>query len=185
MMMQSEAASNQMEELHQQYSQSVSSRLETGGYALVEVLPVVVLGEKGEQQVMALQDLGCNTTLMDENLAAALGLSGKEVDLEIQGVNSQKTITSQHIKKCSVAQVGREEVKYLLRDVKTVSNLNGPDQRLKWLTIKHSYNHLKDLHDTDRSPVQLIIGTNNSDLILPKRIVKPSEHLCYDRVPYA
>ena len=37
---------------------------------------------------MALRDSGCNTTLMDENLAAALGLSGKEVDLEIQGVNS-------------------------------------------------------------------------------------------------
>ena len=154
---------------------------------LVEVLLVVVFGEKGERQVMALRDSGCNTTLMDENLVAALALSGKEVDLEIRGVNSQKTFTSQHIKKCSVARVGREQVKYLLRDVKTVPNLNGPDQRLKWSTIKHSSNHLKDLdlHDTDMSAVQLIIGTNNSDLILPKRIVKPSEHLCYDRVPYA
>ena len=37
---------------------------------------------------MALRDSGCNTTLMDENLAVALGLSGEEVDLEIQGVNS-------------------------------------------------------------------------------------------------
>ena len=37
---------------------------------------------------MLLRDSGCNTTLMDKNLAAALGLSGKEVDLEIQGVNS-------------------------------------------------------------------------------------------------
>ena len=61
----------------------------------------------------ALCDSGCNTTLMDENLAATLRISGKEVDLEIQSVNSQKTFTSQHIKKCSVAQVGREEVKYL------------------------------------------------------------------------
>ena len=76
-----------------------------------------MFGDKGERQVMALRDSGCNTTLMDENLGAALGLSGKEVDLEIQGVNSQKTFTSQHIKKCSVARVGREEVKYLLRDV--------------------------------------------------------------------
>ena len=32
---------------------------------------------------MALGDSGCNTILMDENLAAALGLSGEEVDLEI------------------------------------------------------------------------------------------------------
>ena len=130
------------------------------------------------------------------------------MDLEIQGVNSQKTFTSQHIKKGSVARVGREEVKYLLRDVKTVPSLNGPDQSLRWSTIKLSYNHLKglDLRDTDTSPVQLIIGTNtspemkdipafigqrsvlycsDSDLILPKRIVKPSEHWCYDKVPYA
>ena len=184
---QSEAASNQVEELRQQYSHSVSSGLETGGRALVEVLPVVVFGDKEERQVMALRDSGCNTTLMDENLAAALGISGKEVDLEIQGVNSQKTSTSQHIKKCSVARVGREEVQYLLRDVKTVPSLNGLDQRLRWSTIKLSYNHLKGLdpRDTDTSPVQLIIGTNNSDLILRKRIFKPSEHWCYDKVPYA
>ena len=183
----SEAASNQVEELRQQYSHSVSSGLETDGRALVEVLLIVVFGDKEERQVMALRDSGCNTTLMDENLAAALGLSGKEVDLEIQGVNSQKTFTSQHIKKGSVARVGREEVKYLSRDVKTVPSLNGPDQRLRWSTIKLSYNHLKglDLRDTDTSPVQLIIGTNNSNLILPKRIVKPSEHWCYDKVPYA
>ena len=183
---QSEATSNQVEELCQQCSHSVSSGLETRGRAL-ETLPVVVFGDKGERKVMALRDSGCNTTLMDENLAAALGLSGKEVDLEIKGVNLQKTFTSQHINKCSVARVGRKKGKYLLRDVKTVPSLNGPNQRLKWSTIKRGYNHLKDLElrVTDSSPVQLIIGTNNSDLILPKRIVKPSEHWCYDKVPYA
>ena len=67
----SEAASNQVEELRQRYSHSVSSGLETGGRALVEVLLVVVFGDKEERQVMALRDSGCNTTLMDENLAAA------------------------------------------------------------------------------------------------------------------
>ena len=106
--------------------------------------------------------------------------------LKFKALIRRKHFTSQHIKKCSVARVGREEVKYLLRDVKTVPSLNGPDQGLKWSTIKLGYNNLKDLdlRDTDTSPVQLIIGTNNSDLILPKRIVKPSEHWCYDKVPY-
>jgi len=42
-----------------------------------------------------------------------------------------------------------------------------------------------DLHDTDTGPVQLIIGTNNSDLILPKQIVKPSSQPEVNRVPYA
>ena len=53
---------------------------------MVEVLPVVLFSEKGEQQVMALRDSGCNTTPMDEELAQSLGLKGKELELQIQGV---------------------------------------------------------------------------------------------------
>ena len=71
--------------------------------------------------------------------------------------------------------------------MKTIPSLNGPDQKLKWSTIKKEYQHLKnlDLRDTDMGPVQLIIGTNNSDLILPKQVVKPSSQPEVDRVPYA
>ena len=114
--------------------------------------------------------------LIDESLALTLGLKGREIDHEIQGVNAQKAFTSQYIKRCYVARVGKEDLKYLLRDVKTIPNLNGADQKLKWSSMKHEYCHLKDLdlQDTDTGLVQLIIGTNNSDLMLPKRIVKPS-----------
>lgn len=169
------------------YRQSAYVGCEAGGRAFVEVLPIVVFGETRRQQVMALRDLGCNTTLIDESLALSLGLHGKEVDLEIQGVDVRKVFTSQHIKKCHVARVGREEVQYSLRDVKTIPGLNGPDPKLKWSTIKQEYQHLKDLdlRDTDTGPVQLIIGTNNSDLILPKQIVKPSGQPEIDRLPYA
>ena len=99
----------------------------------------------------------------------------------------RKVFTSQHIKKCRVARVGRDELQYSLRDVRTIPRLNGPDQKLKWSTVKQEYQHLKnlDLRDTDTGPVQLIIGTNNSDLILPKQIVKPSGQPEVDRVPYA
>ena len=141
-----------------EYRQSAYVGCETGGRALVEVLPIVVFGETGKQQVIALRDSGCDTTLIDERLALSLGLQGKEIDLEIQGVNVQKVFTSQHIKKCHVARVGKEEVKYSLRDVKTIPNLNGPDQKLKWSTIKQEYQHLKnlDLRVSGTGPVQLI-----------------------------
>ena len=178
---------NQAVEPREEHHHSSYSGHEAGGCALVEVLPVVMFGKNGNQRVMALRDSGCNTTLIDEGLAQSLGLRGKEIDLEIQGVNAQKAFTSQHIKKCHVARVGKEEVKYVLRDLKSIPGLNGPDQKLKWSTIKHEYPHLKDLdlRDTDAGPVQLIIGTNNSDLILPKQIVKPSGQSDVDRVPYA
>ena len=99
----------------------------------------------------------------------------------------RKVFTSQHIKRCRVARVGREEAQYSLQDVKKFPNLNGPNQKLKWSIIKQEYQHLKnlDLRDTDTGTVQLIIGTNNSDLILPKQIVKPSGQPEVDRVPYA
>ncbi|XP_068672961.1 uncharacterized protein [Montipora foliosa] len=180
-------SSRQAVEPLEEYQQSAYTSCETGGRALLEVLPIVVFGETGKQQVMALRDSGFNTMLIDESLALSLGLQGKEVDLEIQGVNAQKVFASQHIKKCHVARVGKEEVKCSLRDVKTIPSLNGPGQKLKWSTINREYQHLKnlDLRDTDTGPVQLIIGTNNSDLILPKQILKPSGQPELDRVPYA
>ena len=168
------------------YRHSAYTGCETGGRALVEVLPMIVFGKTGKKEVMALRDSGCNTTLIDESLALSLGLQGKEVDLKIQGVNAQKVFTSQHIKKC-LARVGKEEVKYSLRDVRTIPSLNGLDQKLKWSTIKQEYQHLKnlDLGDIDTGPVQLIIGTDDSDLILLKQILKPSGYPDLDRVTYA
>jgi len=133
---------------------------------------------------VTLRDSGCNTTLIDESLALTLGLKGREIGLETEGVNAQKAFTSKHTKRCYVARGGKE---YLLRDVKAIPNLNGPDQKLKWASMKHEHCHLKDLdlQDTDTGPVHLIIGTNKSDLILPKRIVKPSGQAGVDGVPYA
>ena len=51
----SEVTSSHMQEVHQQYSYSVCSGCEAGGRALIEVSPVVVLGENGEQRLMALR----------------------------------------------------------------------------------------------------------------------------------
>ena len=161
---------------------------EVGGRALVEVLPVVLFSEKVEQQVMALRDSGCNTTKdEDEGLAQLLGLKCREIELQIQGVNAEKAFISQHIKNCRIARVGREQVKYVLRDVKTFPNLSGQDQKIKWSAIKENVSHLKDLDlkDTVTGPVRLIIGSNNSDFILPMRIVTPSGQSHADRVRYA
>ncbi len=74
--------------------------------------------------------------------AVMLGIQGKEADLQIQGANAQKVFTSHHIKNCSVARVGEGNIGYFLRDVKTIPNLNGPDQKLRWTTIKYEYQHL-------------------------------------------
>ena len=43
-------------EPHEGYRQSAYVGCEPGGRALVEVLPIVVFGEEGKQQVMALRD---------------------------------------------------------------------------------------------------------------------------------
>ena len=112
---------------------------------------------------MALRDSGCNTTLMDKELALSLGLKGREVGLQIQGVNAQKAFTSQHIKNCRIARVGGKGIKYVLRDVKTFPNLRGPNKKLKWSKIKDDFKLLKDLvmKNTDTGPIQLIIGSTN------------------------
>ena len=109
-------------------------------------------------------------------MAQSLGLKGKEIELQIQGINAEKAFTSQHLKNCQIARVGGEGVKYVLRDVKTFFNLSIPDQRIKWSVIKQKFSHLKDLDlkDTETGAVRLIKGSNNLDLILLMRIVKLS-----------
>ena len=39
--------------------------------------------------MVALRDSGCNTMLIDESLVLTPRLKGREIDLEIQGVNAQ------------------------------------------------------------------------------------------------
>ena len=39
---------------------------------------------------------------MDEELAQSLDLRGKEIELQMQSVNAEKTFTSQHIKNCRI-----------------------------------------------------------------------------------
>ena len=88
------------------------------------MLPVVLFSGIDEQQVMALRDSGCNTTVIDEELGQSLG-QGKEIELQIPGVNAEKAFTSQHIKNCRIARVGREGMKYVLKDLKTLPDLSG------------------------------------------------------------
>ena len=147
---------DQTEKSQEQCHHSVCLGCDVGGRTLVEVLRVVLFSEKGEQQVMALCDSGgFNTTLMDEELAQSLGLKGKEMELQIQGVNAEKAFTSQHIKNCRIARVGTEGVKYVPTDVKRFPNLSVPGQKIEWSAIKHNFSHLKDLDlkDTDTGTV--------------------------------
>ena len=74
--------------VREKYHHSAHSSRESGGRALVEVLPLIIFEETGTQQVVALRDSGCNTTLIDERLALTLGLEDREIDLDIQGVTA-------------------------------------------------------------------------------------------------
>ena len=98
-------------------------------------------------------------------------------------------MSSKRINKCQTARVGGggEGKNLWLRDIKTINGLNGPDQRLRWSELKLEFPHLRnlDIQNTDTKPVQVIIGTSNSDLILPRQIVKPMGRSNQDRCPYA
>jgi len=85
------------------------------------------------------------------------------VDLDIQGVNAGR--------KCLLPSTSRNAMSQ-------ESEKRKSSTLYEWSTIKREYQHLKNFQ------VQLITGTNNSDLILPKQIVKPSGQPEVGRVSY-
>ena len=117
-------------------------------------------------------------------MAVTLGSHGKEVDLEVQGINSQRFVSSKHINKCvkllalgGKRNFGCMTLKQLMVQTRDHDGLN-----LNWSF--HTFHDL-DIQNTDTKPVQVIIGTNNSDLILPRQIVKSMRGSNQDQCPYA
>ena len=78
-----------------------------------------------------------------------------EVDLKIMERRRAKHESARMSDSAKSSVTTPQDSEVTSSQMQEVPNLTGPDQRLKWSTIKHQYSHVKDLDiaDTDSGPV--------------------------------
>lgn len=136
---------------------------------MFRIVPVVLHGKSTRFETFAFLDEGSELTLMDAEIADALGLQGesrplclkwtsgvtrdesdsKQITLEISGVNNEK--------------------RFPLVNVRTVHRLDLPTQTLEFDRLAANYPHLQKLpvQSYENVTPKLLIGLNNLQLALP------------------
>ncbi|XP_059048547.1 uncharacterized protein LOC131843810 [Achroia grisella] len=131
--------------------------------------PVTIRGPKGETKIYALFDEGSTVTLLDNEIAEAIGADGPSKALLMHGVNSEhKEMNSRTIKLNIRSQDGKEHV----MTARTLTGMNLLSQSIpeKLLDLEH----LQDLKQEDlcyeNKKPQLLIGTDNWQLIVSREL---------------
>ncbi|XP_058449314.1 uncharacterized protein LOC131429280 [Malaya genurostris] len=144
----------------------------TQGKCLVpmfRVLPVVLHAGSRKETVFAFVDEGSSTTLIEETVVNRLGVSGpiEPLTLRWTGKVSREERQSQRIQ-LDISGEG-SPTRYKLCEVRTVSSLLLPTQRLKYGKLCSIYPHLRGLplNDYDLTQPKLLIGLDNLRLTVP------------------
>ncbi|XP_062714917.1 uncharacterized protein LOC134291324 [Aedes albopictus] len=140
--------------------------------SLFRILPVVLYAHGKCITVFAFIDEGSQVTMLEEKVAKELGVSGPKKPLTLQWTGNVKRdeLRSEEV---SMQISGKQnETRYELRQVRTVSRLLLPAQRLSYKEMASRFPHLKGLPIADYDLVQpkLLIGLDNLGLGVPLKI---------------
>ena len=138
-------------------------------HAILPVIPVRLRNGKKSVRVNALLDSGATSNLMSHQLRKELGLDGPSFKTRVAlacGVvkEIEKTKVS-----CNIVIPQRGE---RVLHACAVEDALGDLEAIDWNRVKDSYSHLRSVHFPEHVPgqVQLLLGVNEWDLILPQEI---------------
>lgn len=137
---------------------------------LLRILPVTLKGPKAEVKTFALLDDASTVTLLDNDVAAMIGVTGEKEPLSmcwINGVPSQP----QHSERVSLT-VSNEDEEFELKNVRTVKNLNLPTQSVDVKKLSKRWEYLRDKCSLENAKPTILIGQDNCHLILAREIVE-------------
>ncbi|XP_062535741.1 uncharacterized protein LOC134204945 [Armigeres subalbatus] len=139
-------------------------------YSLFRYLPVTIQGNGQQIRTYAFLDDGSSSTLLESNIASALGITGitDNLCLSWTGNISREEKESQRV---SLIICGGGK-KFKLHNVRTVQELRLPTQTLCYEDLQRSFHHLKGLpiHSyTDATP-GIIIGIEHVRLLTAQRV---------------
>ncbi|XP_065094108.1 uncharacterized protein LOC135714654 [Ochlerotatus camptorhynchus] len=117
----------------------------TKSFSLFRYLPVTLYGEGKQVETFVFLDDGSSSTLLEEEIAAQLGIEGEPDNLWLSwtGKISRQEKTSKRI---SVKISGaRKKETFQLGNVRTVRELGLPSQTLDYLELSNTFPHLEGL----------------------------------------
>ncbi|XP_063533651.1 uncharacterized protein LOC134743949 [Cydia strobilella] len=144
-------------------------------HVILKVARVVVSGPLGSENILAMLDGGAGVSLMDDDLACRLGVSGPATDLRLTGACRMQA-----------AAKGSQRVSINVRGVKVEDSYDIFVDTVKHLAlpmykhdlgrlgrnhdlIKRFYDDLGTTDDIDERPL-LLLGTDNVDLIVTREL---------------
>ncbi|XP_067628058.1 uncharacterized protein [Eurosta solidaginis] len=145
--------------------------------ALFRYVPVTLYGKVKQVHTYALIDEGSACTLIESKLADELELEGPTEQLCLKWTGDQ-TQTEQNSKSVylNVSAIGKEEQRYLLKGVRTVTSLDLPTQSVDEQLLRQRY-HLKSVPIQAYTNVkpQIIIGLDNIKVSVPIEIIEAED----------
>ncbi|XP_058814579.1 uncharacterized protein LOC131678438 [Topomyia yanbarensis] len=145
---------------------------------LFRVLPVTLYGTKGKVDTYAFLDDGSSVTLVEKEIAEAIGVAGKAESLCIQwtsGIN--KTICSTRVSELKISGANSNS-KFDVSDAYTVDSLGLPEQTLRFVEMEKRFAHLRKLPVKSFSSAcpGILIGLSNSHLLASLKLREGRRH---------
>ncbi|XP_065095606.1 uncharacterized protein LOC135717443 [Ochlerotatus camptorhynchus] len=117
----------------------------TKSFSLFRYLPVTLYGDGKQVETFVFLDDGSSSTLLEEGIAAQLGIEGEPDNLWLSwtGKISRHEKTSKRLS-VKISGAGKKE-KFQLSNVRTVHELGLPSQTLHYTELSNTFPHLQGL----------------------------------------
>lgn len=141
---------------------------------LFQILPVKLYGPTGIKiDTYAFLDEGSAVTLLEDSIARKLGFNGetKKLPLKWTGDTTKTELKSQRLD-LYISGSASWDIKYLMKSVYTVNDLNLPTQTFDVEQMKLQYPHLRgaDIENLYNVVPQILIGVDQPKLMVPLAI---------------
>ncbi|XP_062538818.1 uncharacterized protein LOC134207116 [Armigeres subalbatus] len=140
--------------------------------SLFRMLPVTLFGPNGKAEIFAFIDEGSQLTLLEEDVASKLGISGPREPLQLLWTGNVTRSESKSQRLLVDISGSRINQQFKLVDARTVGKLMLPKQSLNYRGLAARYPHLRGLLINDYKEVapKLLIGLDNLKLTIPLKI---------------
>lgn len=154
-------------------NQDIGSWQTTGSSDNLPVVQVMVRGPNGSFPVHALFDSGASFSMIDEKLAAQIGLSGERETFNFKVFGDVRRETSMRLDLEVSPSTGKRHY-YPVKGVRTVKNLGLPARTFDAQSFKQKYPHLREMKavSCDNAKPQMVLGSNVGTLFAAREILE-------------